>query len=317
MSKKMPEPAAAPVGDVSIGDVPVRDVPIREVSRLTGVKSMTLRAWERRYGLLNPKRTRTGHRLYSPDDIQRVRDIQSWLLRGLAVGQVRDVLAAGVAEDNPIAEPSSEADVWRELLCRLHELLARLDHAGLASLLRELNGLYPLPLIADNLLAPMLDTLHLQREYGATTRLALLDRTVLEHLYFGQNRQRQSASGARLLIVKSSAEESDILPLALSYSLLEKNFRAQFLGHIPAAEVVFAAEKMHAQGLVVYGDSAAQVPQLQKQLEAWRGLLQIPFFLGGRVISVYRAQAEPLADTELAQSLTDLCKSIAERLTNK
>ena len=31
--------------------------PIREVSRLTGVNPVTLRAWERRYGLIQPTRT--------------------------------------------------------------------------------------------------------------------------------------------------------------------------------------------------------------------------------------------------------------------
>ena len=36
--------------------------PIREVSRLTGVNSVTLRAWERRYGLIRPQRTPKGHR---------------------------------------------------------------------------------------------------------------------------------------------------------------------------------------------------------------------------------------------------------------
>ena len=43
--------------------------PIREVSRLTGVNPVTLRAWERRYGLIQPTRTDSGHRLYSQADI--------------------------------------------------------------------------------------------------------------------------------------------------------------------------------------------------------------------------------------------------------
>ena len=37
--------------------------PIREVARLTGVNPVTLRAWERRYGLIQPTRTESGHRL--------------------------------------------------------------------------------------------------------------------------------------------------------------------------------------------------------------------------------------------------------------
>lgn len=56
--------------------------PIREVSRLTGVNPVTLRAWERRYGLIEPVRTESGHRLYSMTDIERVRSVVEWIDRG-------------------------------------------------------------------------------------------------------------------------------------------------------------------------------------------------------------------------------------------
>jgi DNA-binding transcriptional MerR regulator len=53
--------------------------PIREVSRLTGVNPVTLRAWERRYGLIQPTRTESGHRLYSQANIEAIRSILAWL----------------------------------------------------------------------------------------------------------------------------------------------------------------------------------------------------------------------------------------------
>ena len=49
-----------------------RDHPIREVSRLTGVNAVTLRAWQRRYGLVQPAPYREGHRLYSEQDIRQI-----------------------------------------------------------------------------------------------------------------------------------------------------------------------------------------------------------------------------------------------------
>jgi len=47
--------------------------PIRVVSSETGVNAITLRAWERRYGLITPKRTAKGHRLYTEQDIRLIR----------------------------------------------------------------------------------------------------------------------------------------------------------------------------------------------------------------------------------------------------
>ena len=44
-------------------------LPIRVISRLSGVNTVTLRARERRYGLLTPTRTEKGHRLYSQEDV--------------------------------------------------------------------------------------------------------------------------------------------------------------------------------------------------------------------------------------------------------
>src|SRR5471032_1496457 len=67
--------------------------PIREVARLTGVNPVTLRAWERRYGLIQPTRTESGHRLYSMADIEKVRSILGWIDRGVAVSKVGKILA--------------------------------------------------------------------------------------------------------------------------------------------------------------------------------------------------------------------------------
>src|SRR4051812_17378163 len=47
---------------------------IGTVSRLTGVSAATVRVWERE-GLVQPRRTPGRHRLYSDEDIQRVRQI--------------------------------------------------------------------------------------------------------------------------------------------------------------------------------------------------------------------------------------------------
>ena len=44
-------------------------MPIGEVARRTGVTVPTLRAWERRYGLLLPVRTAGGHRRYTDEDV--------------------------------------------------------------------------------------------------------------------------------------------------------------------------------------------------------------------------------------------------------
>ncbi len=56
---------------------------IGEFARLCGINATTLRAWQRRYGLLKPLRTDGGHRLYSDDDVQQALKILDWVKKGV------------------------------------------------------------------------------------------------------------------------------------------------------------------------------------------------------------------------------------------
>jgi len=66
---------------------------IGELSRRLGVSDHVLRAWESRYGLLQPGRSAGGFRLYSEADALRVRRMQAHLARGLSAAEAaREVL---------------------------------------------------------------------------------------------------------------------------------------------------------------------------------------------------------------------------------
>ena len=66
--------------------------PIRTVSSLTGVNAITLRAWERRYGLIKPDRTPKGHRVYTKHDINLIHRVVALLESGVSIGQAGDHL---------------------------------------------------------------------------------------------------------------------------------------------------------------------------------------------------------------------------------
>ena len=62
--------------------------PIGSVARLTGVPVETLRTWERRYGVPSPMREQGGRRLFSGDEVERLRRIAELTKRG---ERVRDL----------------------------------------------------------------------------------------------------------------------------------------------------------------------------------------------------------------------------------
>ncbi len=78
---------------------------IGEVAQLCDINPVTLRAWQRRYGLLKPQRTDGGHRLFNEFEIDRIREIKRWIDSGVQVGKVKTLLMDNEQEI---------ADGWRE-----------------------------------------------------------------------------------------------------------------------------------------------------------------------------------------------------------
>ena len=288
-------------------------LPIREISRLTGVNTVTLRAWERRYGLLKPTRTEKGHRLYSHDDVQRVKTIQSWLVRGLAISKVKGILNSETAGD---AEAGIDS-VWLEYSARIETALTQLNRAALAGLLNELVALYPAEIIADQLLAPVLEKLQIAAEYGARTKLAFLHSLVLEHFYFGHYRQRQTAKGKRVLVVNLNADDSDILPLILNYSLLVNTFQAEYIGYLPLPELVFAVEQTGAEGVVLYSDSAIHLGNLRQQLLEWQQILMIPVFVAGKITRMFIEERDVIQHLMAGDNLQAVLATLTQTFTEQ
>lgn len=125
--------------------------PIREVSRLTGVNAVTLRAWQRRYGLVQPARTEKGHRLYSEQDIRQIGEILSWLERGVSIGQVKGLLS------EPQAQPVSEH--WQQTLEQFSQALLAFNQRKAEAELNDLLASYPFELVRSRVLQPLVERL--------------------------------------------------------------------------------------------------------------------------------------------------------------
>lgn len=70
-------------------------LPIGEIARRSGVNEATLRAWERRYGLLEPERTDGGHRRYRAEDVRRVERVVELVDEGWSVGSAAAEVVSG------------------------------------------------------------------------------------------------------------------------------------------------------------------------------------------------------------------------------
>ncbi|MDV5167650.1 MerR family transcriptional regulator [Photobacterium rosenbergii] len=124
---------------------------IKEVSEITGVNSVTLRAWQRRYGLLNPKRTEKGHRLYTEQDISKIKEIVEWLDKGVAIGKVKPMLgklSPSVGEDSQNESQRAIGNILASL--------AQLDAISLDKQLIQLMKEYPVKVLENKIISTVI-----------------------------------------------------------------------------------------------------------------------------------------------------------------
>lgn len=133
-------------------------LPIGEVSALTGVNAVTLRAWQRRFGLVIPARTPKGHRLYTSENIQEIHEINAWLAKGVAISKVKPLLTSATKSSNAMAEPQT-VELWGEQITALNTALFDFNQHKLQQILDEALGLYPFQLVKEKLLQPWFNQL--------------------------------------------------------------------------------------------------------------------------------------------------------------
>ncbi len=257
--------------------------PIREVSRLTGVNPVTLRAWERRYGLIQPTRTDSGHRLYSMADVEAVRSILAWIERGVSVSKVGKLLARSHAAKVPVAPVHHEAAAgeWSERRAQVHKALSTLDEAELERVYGQVFSTYPLHVAFADVLMPVWQALLLrQDEFGRGSEWVFFDSflraRVLQRLQLARSDQQQRVLLAPL---PGQGRELELLVAGLLLGSSEVAVSVLGLGQ-PLAELEMVCGKLQPQAMVLFSNQPPD-DDLGQQLTRLAQGLDCPLALAG------------------------------------
>jgi DNA-binding transcriptional MerR regulator/methylmalonyl-CoA mutase cobalamin-binding subunit len=138
--------------------------PIGVAAERTGLTPDVIRVWERRYGVVEPRRSVGGQRIYSDADIERLAMLHRATRGGHGISHVaslsksnleqlvRDIESAGPA---PFASSVTGSDP-KSIVARAMEFTETLDPAGLESLLRRAVARYGIVTFLDAIAAPFL-----------------------------------------------------------------------------------------------------------------------------------------------------------------
>jgi DNA-binding transcriptional MerR regulator len=138
--------------------------PIRQLSARTQVNTVTLRAWERRYGLLKPQRTEKGHRLYSEKDVLTIERILTLVSRGVPIGKVKTLLQGDVTVDEQVIETGN----WQHNVAELRAAIELFSVSKVEHLIHNAFANYPANVCSERLLQPLFSELSLtDDDHGA------------------------------------------------------------------------------------------------------------------------------------------------------
>ena len=131
---------------------------IGELSRRLGVSDHVLRAWESRYGLLQPVRSPGGFRLYSEADEARIRRMQAYLADGLSAAEAARAALGGGTSHAPAGSPvrPSAASAGSEPLAALRQALDAFDEPAAQAVLDRLMTELSLPAVLRDVVLPYL-----------------------------------------------------------------------------------------------------------------------------------------------------------------
>jgi len=291
--------------------------PIGVVTQRTGLTSHALRAWERRYGAVEPGRSEGGHRLYSDADIGRLRLLHELTLHGHQIGRIADLPGSELREllredrRDEVTVPAPDGGAAareREFAATILEeafaAVERLDSERLDALLRRGALLLNTSAFLDEVLIPLMTRIGEAWEEGAL-------RPSQEHLASAVAARVtgwmmdvfEPPARAPVVVVGTPAGcRHELGALAAAVVAASEGWRVEYLGpDLPAEDLALAARRAHARAMalsLVYpsGDDAIGEELIRLRRELPAGL---PVVVGGAASESYATALEEIGAVRL------------------
>jgi methanogenic corrinoid protein MtbC1 len=243
---------------------------IKAVSQATGLSIETLRAWERRYRIVEPVRDPNGRRAYRPDDVIRLRKLREATERGHPIGRLARLGAAeldGLLEDSPSAAPSGSSiqSLGQQMLAAASDYRP----ADCDRLLAMALALLPVSRVVTELLAPMLAEVGARWHRGqfSIAQERIVSSAVRKQLSSVLDTYSRIASGPVMVLSTPAGERHELGILMCALLAASKNVRCHYLGaDMPAAELVTYATRVQADVVALSVLMTDALPSMQAEI---------------------------------------------------
>ncbi|OEH93485.1 MerR family transcriptional regulator [Bacillus solimangrovi] len=117
---------------------------IKAVSKLIGVQPGTLRAWERRYQIISPKRNEAGYRLYTEDHVKMLKWLVNKVNQGISISQAIKLLDEFELNNDDYFEERSDLNRLEIISDQLLQTLTHFNERNAREILHHAYSLYSL-----------------------------------------------------------------------------------------------------------------------------------------------------------------------------
>ncbi|MBC7448089.1 MAG: MerR family transcriptional regulator [Hymenobacteraceae bacterium] len=221
---------------------------IRELAHLTGVKAHTIRVWEQRYQLLEPKRTPTNIRYYGDDDLCVLLNVALLADHGYRISRIASMTPDQRAREvEQIAcQPAPGESVVLQQLVRATLLLDEQSFEQALDSAIKVDGLEKVML---RIIYPFLERIGILWQTGTINPAQehLITNLIRQKVVVAIDRQRPvvpAPVGARRFILYLPEQELHELALLLmNYLLRERGHRVVYLGqNLPTRDLKAVCE---------------------------------------------------------------------------
>jgi len=238
---------------------------IGELSKRSGVSPELLRAWERRYGLLEPVRTSGGLRLYSLDDLERVRLMQQHLAAGLAAAEA----AAQVAQETSGVDAAAPAFSAETARAELAAAVRRFDEPEAQAVIdRVLAAMTSDALLVDVLLPYLHDLGERWRQGETSIGEEHFASNLIRGRMLGLARGWGRGLGPVALLACLPGEQHELGLIAFGLALRARGWRVAYLGGDTPLEDVERASESDPDLVVLSAVTPKRVRALDAEIRA-------------------------------------------------
>jgi len=302
--------------------------PIKLAARESGLSEYVVRIWEQRYGAVEPDRTDTNRRLYTPEQVDRLRLLRELTRAGHPISRVAKlpteelrelVLGAGADRTVP-ALVSKETPGTAAMIDDCLAAIKSLNGPALeAALLRGETVLGGFGLL-QRVVAPLVQTIGDLWRQGELTAAREHFATAALRVFLG-NASRPFGSvgkGPVIVVGTPAGQVHELGALLASATAANLGWRIAYLGpSLPAAEIAGAAQEGCARAVALSLVYPEDDPGLEFELKRLRKALpqNTALLVGGRAAAAYSKAVKAVG----AMLIKDLVQfgSVLEKLRKR